>query len=116
MSITQSADKITFASTAGVALSNIQYISGANFTLLSSHDGVFLENLGANRTVTLPDATSVPGKIYYFKKIDAGNIMYIKSVLSQTLDGVNIDASPFAVSIQFESVTIMAVAGSWWII
>lgn len=116
MSITQSADKITFASTAGVALSNIQYISGANLTLLSTHDGAFLENLGANRTITLPDATSVPGKIYYFKKIDAGFIMYIKSVSGQTLDGVNIDASPLAVSIQHESVTIMAVAGSWWII
>lgn len=116
MNIVQSADKITFSSTAGVALSNIQYISGANHTLLSTQDGAFVENLGANRTITLPDATSVPGKIYYFKKIDAGFIMYIKSVSGQTLDGVDIDAAPLAVSIQFESVTVMAVAGSWWII
>ena len=116
MIITQTSDKITFSSSAGVSASNIQYLSGVNYSILSTDDGAFLENLGLNRTVTLPDATSVPGKIYYFKKIDAGNIMYIKSVLSQTLDGINIDASPFAISIQFESVTIMALVGSWWVI
>lgn len=116
MAIVQSADKITFSSTAGVAPSLVQYISGADYTLLSTNDGVFLENLGANRTITLPDAGSVPGKIYYFKKIDAGNTMYIKSVTGQTLDGINIDAAPHAISIQFESLTVMALAGQWWII
>lgn len=116
MSIVQSADKITFSSTAGVAPSVIQYVSGTNYTLLSSDDGAFVENLGSNRTITLPNASSVPGKIYYFKKLDAGNIMYVKSVSGQTLDGVNIDSSPHAISIQFESLTIIAVASSWFIL
>jgi hypothetical protein len=72
--------------------------------------------MGADRTLTIPDATLIQGKILYIKKIDAGNTMYIKSVLSQTLDGVDIDAAPLSITVQFESITIVAVAGNWYIL
>ena len=116
VTITENPDNITIASSAGVAASNSVVISGANYTITSANDIVFFENLGSNRTGTLPDATSVPGKIFYFKKLDAGNTLFIKSVLGQTLDGVDIDAAPYAISIQMESLTIVSVAGNWWIL
>ena len=116
MTIVQSADRITFSSSSGVAASNIQVIAGINYTMLSTDDGAVVTNVGADRTITLMSAGAVPGKILYFKKLDAGNTLYIKAVGGQTLDGVDIDAAPFAISLQFESLTIMAVAGQWIII
>lgn len=116
VTISESASYITISSTSGVANSNVAVISGSNATLSGTNDVVLVENLGANRTITLPDATAVPGKIYNIKKIDAGNTMYIKSIFSQTLDGVDIDAAPHAVTVQFESLTIVSAAGNWWIL
>jgi hypothetical protein len=116
VTLTESSDYITIASSAGIANSNVTVISGTNYSVTNANDVVLLQNLGADRTLTLPDATLNAGKIFYFKKIDAGNTMFIKSILSQTLDGVDIDASPYAVTVQYESLTIVAVAGAWYIL
>ena len=115
VTLTENTDSIVIASVAGVAASSTQVISGINYTILTTDDVVHMVNSGADRTLTLPSALSVPGKILYIKKIDAGNTLYIKSVSSQTLDGVDIDAAPHAVSVQFEALTLIAVAGQWWI-
>jgi hypothetical protein len=115
MTITESADKITFASSSGIAPAVVQSLSGVNYTILSSDDVIHMTNAGGDRTLTLPSAVATPGKIFYIKKIDAGNTLFIKSVLSQTLDGVDIDAAPYAIATQFESITLIAVAGNWFI-
>lgn len=116
ISITESANFVTISGSSVVANSNVAVVSGSNASLSSTNDVVLVENLGANRTITLPDATSVPGKIYSIKKIDAGNIAYVKSVLGQTLDGVDIDSAPYSVTAQFETLKIVSAAGNWWIL
>jgi hypothetical protein len=42
--------------------------------------------------------------------------MFIKSISSQTLDGVDIVAAPLDITIQYEVVTIVASGGDWFIL
>lgn len=114
ITITENADNIVISSSAGVAASSGNvYI--ANHTMLSTDDMALADTSSNDVTFTLPDATSVPGHIYYFKKITSANTMFIKSIMGQVLDYVDIDAAPLAITVQMEAVTISSVAGSWWI-
>lgn len=114
VTITENANDITISANAGVAAANVLTTS-ASVSITTANDIVNVINAGANRTITLPDATASEGKMFYIKKLDAGNTMFIKSVFGQTLDGVDIDAAPKAVVTQFEAYTIAAAAGNWWI-
>lgn len=116
ISITENASDIVIASSAGVGTSTVTSISGADYTILSTDDVVLVSCAGANRTMTLPDASAVPGKIYNIKLVDSGFTMFIESVSSQTLDGVDIDAVPHAISIQYENVTIVSDGSNWFIL
>lgn len=63
-----------------------------------------------NVTFTLPPASSVVGKIYYFKKIDASsNAMGIQAYGSEVIDGVNSISSVT----QYESFSIVSTGGQW---
>ena len=115
ITVTQNGDTVTISSSAGVGASTVVDVIGANHTLTSTQDIAHVTNSGVDVTVTLPDANSVEGKIYDAKKIDAGNTLYIKSVLGQTLDGVDIDVSPYPITVQMDSLTIYAHNGAWWI-
>ncbi len=84
--------------------------------LLSTEDVALVSNAGGDRTITLPDATAVPGKKYDIKLIDSGNTMFIKSVSGQTLDGVDIDAAPLAVTIQNENNTLISNGVNWFLL
>jgi len=115
INIVEGVNDISFSAVASVAASTVNTITGTNYTILSSDDIMLAANGGIDITLTLPSATS-SGKILNIKKIDAGNTLYIKSVSAQTLDGVNIEASPQAVTIQNESLTIVADGSNWWLI
>lgn len=115
ITITENPTDIIIESSAGVANSNFS-IKTSSYALLSTDDGVLADSSSGSIILTLPDATSVDGKIYDLKKISALNSMFIKSVSSQTLDGVDIDAVPLDITTNYESVTIVAVSGAWFII
>lgn len=116
ITITQDSDKITFNSTPSVANRTVVNVNGSNYTIGSNDDVALVTNAGSDLTITLPDATTVEGKVIDIKKIDSGNTMFIKSVSGQTLDGTNIDASPLAVTIQYENVTIISNGVNWFIL
>lgn len=114
VSISQDADSVTITANAGVSAANVLTTS-SSVAITDANDIVNVLNAGFNLTITLPDATASEGKIFYLKKLDAGNTFFLKSVFGQTLDGVDIDAAPKAIITQYESITIAAVAGNWWI-
>ena len=115
ITITENAEDISFSSSAGVAPSTVVSISGVNYGATSNDDVVLVSNSGSNVTITLPTATAA-GKVFNIKKIDSGNTLIIKSISNQTLDGVDIDTTPHAITIQNESITIVSGAGNWWVI
>jgi hypothetical protein len=115
VTVIQTTDTVIISSTAGVGASQIDTYS-ANYTLTSAEDVALVQNNGSDVTITLPDAAAVEGKVYNIKKIDAGNTLFIKSVMGQTLDGVDIDAAPLSVTIQFENITMISDGSNWWII
>lgn len=116
MTITENSSDIVFASTPSVAPATVTSVSGSNYVASVSDDVILLSNMGADRMITLPNAASATGHIFDIKKIDSGNTMFIKSVSGQTLDGVNIDATPHSISIQWESITIVSDGANWFII
>jgi len=70
-------------------------------------------------TVSLPDATKIPGRIYTFKKIgkaddsQLSNPVVINTSSGQTIDA---DGASFTIYNNFTSVTLQAQAGEWYII
>jgi len=113
VTVTENATDITLSSTPTAALLAVQTITSSNYTMTVANDVVLAANAGVDVTVTLPSAVGIAGKVFYIKKIDAGNTMYIASVLSQTVDGVNRTASPLAVTVLDEVVTIVSDGTSW---
>lgn len=116
ISISQDSDKITIAGSAGVGPSTIRTVAGVNDSLSSLDDVVLVANSGVDVTITLPDATTVQGKQYNIKKIDSGNTLFIKSVSGQTLDGVDIDATPQSVTVQYENTTLISNGANWFVL
>lgn len=91
-------------------------VLGANYTAISEDDFILVSNSGSNRTLTLPTAVGNDGKKLYIKKVDSGNTLFVASVLNQTLDGVDITAVPYSISSQYQSITMIANGGSWWLV
>lgn len=116
ITIIQDGEKVTVSGSAGVAPSTIRTVVGANDSLSSVDDILLVANSGVDATITLPDATTVQGKVYDVKKIDAGNTMFLKSVGGQLLDGVDIDATPHSITIQNETITVASNGANWFIL
>src|SRR5690606_18528273 len=100
----------------GTALSDVTTVVGTDTPITGSNDVVLVQNNGTDVTITLPSAALVTGKIFYIKKVDSGNTLYIASVSNQTLDGVNITASPYAITIQYTNIAIVSDGSNWWIL
>lgn len=115
ITISESADNITLTSTPSVANSSIRTVT-ANDTITTADDVILVANSGSDLTLTLPNATTAQGKVFNIKKIDAGNTLFIRSVSGQTLDGVNIDANPQPVTVQYENTTIISNGSNWFIL
>lgn len=113
VTITQNTNDITISSTPTAALLSIQSVVGTNYSATSANDAILVSNSGVNVTVTLPSAIGLSGKILYIKKMDVGNTMFIASVSGQTLDGVNITATPLAVTVVYETVVVMSTGSNW---
>lgn len=116
VSIVQGIDTITISSTPTAALLNVVSIDGYNYNILPSNDVVLVSNLGVDVTVTLPSASSLPGKRIDIKKIDSGSSVRIKGQSGDTLDGINIFTNSLNIDIQYECVTVVSNGISWYII
>jgi hypothetical protein len=85
----------------------------AGYTLTSSDSVVLGDATSAGFTVTLPNATTAGnGREYTVKKIDSSaNAVTIGTTASQTIDG----ASTVVISVQYDSITVVAFSGAWYI-
>jgi hypothetical protein len=115
VSLTQTSDKVIITSSAGVAPLNVLN-TNIDATLTNTNDVVISDTSGADVTLTLPAVGSAVGKIFYFKKAHAANNLFVQSVFGQLLDGVDITASPLALTFAYESVTITSDGTAWYIL
>jgi hypothetical protein len=115
VTITENANDIVISSSSGVANSSTA-TKTSSYSINSTDDVILADTSSGSIILTLPDASSVDGKIYNLKKIAALNSMFVKSISSQTLDGVDIDAAPLDITLQYEVVTIVASGGDWFIL
>jgi hypothetical protein len=116
MSISQTSDSLVISSAPTGALLNVVTINGTNYDPLSSNDVILVNNLGLNVDITLPSASLNSGKRFDIKKIDGGNIVRIKGVSGDTLDGIDIFSSSLDIAIQYESVSVVSDGSNWYII
>ena len=76
-------------------------------------------SISGGYTVTLPDATKIPGRVYTIKKIgktDDGqlsNPVVISTSSAQTIDG---DSGSFTIYNNFTAVTLQAQGGNWYLL
>jgi len=68
---------------------------------------------GGAVTITLPPAALVPGRIYVFKRVNAGaNNVVVDGYGAETIDG----AATYTLSSQWAGVTVMSNGTAWFII
>ncbi len=87
--------------------------TNTDYTLTANDDVVLFSTGGTTRTATLPAASTVTGKIYHIKKIDAGvGLVTIDGNGSETIDG---DVTP-DITAQYESFMIVSDGSNWHVI
>lgn len=116
VTITPSGSTVTISSTPTAALLDVEVVVGTNYSATSANDVILVDTAGADRTVTLPSAVGIEGKVFHIKKLSASDTLYIASVSSQTLDGVNIQATPHPITVQYETVSVVSDGNNWFII
>lgn len=116
VTITQNINDITITSTPTTANANVVIVNGINHLATVAQDVILVSNAGFNLNVTLPTAIGNSGKIFNIKKVDAGNTLSIKSILNQTLDGVDITTGSYAITTQWEVITVVSDGSNWLVI
>lgn len=85
----------------------------ADTTLDTAHYTVLVDASGANRTITLPAASSSAGRIYNVKKIDSSaNTVTIDGNASETIDG----ATTQVLTIQWQSAQLQCNGTAWFMV
>ena len=84
-----------------------------NTVLTAANGGVAVDASGGARTLTLPTAASIPGKMYFVKKTDASvNTVTVIAAGADTIDG----SATFVLTTPNEGVFIMSFgAGIWYL-
>lgn len=81
--------------------------------LTGANTGVAVDAAGGPRTITLPLASSIPGKMFFVKKIDSSaNMVTITRQGSDTIDG----ASSIILTFPGQAVFIQSYATTLWYI
>ena len=82
-----------------------------NTTLNDAHHVVTVDATGGARTITLPTASGILGKVYVIKKIDSSaNVVTVDGNAAETIDG----ATTITLPLQWSS-TIMQSDGTNWV-
>lgn len=93
--------------TYGTAITTVS----ANTTLDQTHSTVIVDASAAARTITLPAASGVTGRIYKIKSKDSTNVVTVDGNASETIDG-----SLTITLAKHEVITIQSDGTEWWII
>ena len=81
-----------------------------NTTLNDAHKVVSVDASGGARTITLPTAVGVKGKVYAIKKIDAtGNAITVDGNAAETIDG----SATISIPLQWSSIIIQSDGANW---
>lgn len=84
-----------------------------DYTLTATDDTVLFDTGATTRTATLPAASTVTGKVYHIKKIDAGaGLVTIDGDGGEMIDG---DLTP-DITAQYESFSIVSDGSNWHVI
>ncbi len=87
--------------------------SDSPYTALATDELILCNATGGAITVNLPAAASSSGKTFTIKKTDSGtNAVTIDGNASETIDG----GTTYAISTQYEAVTIVCDGSNWFII
>jgi hypothetical protein len=88
------------------------YRSVAGDFTLTLDDGILLVDATAGAvTVTLPDVRRAAGRSFFTKKADvSGTAVTVSS--SALIDG----ATTYALTVQFQSVTVLSDGTTWWVV
>jgi len=88
-------------------------LTSSNLTLTDEHYTVLVNASGGSRTITLPNASGIDGRVYVVKKIDSSeNTVVVQAQTGQTIDGTN----SFTLLTQYATVVVQAYNGNWYII
>lgn len=81
-----------------------------NYTLTGTDSSIFGDATSGAITLTLPDATLAPGRLYRLKKIDSSaNTVTVATTSSQTIDG----ATTYVLSNQYDSIVVLSDNANW---
>jgi hypothetical protein len=116
----------TFQVTGNVSLGQNLVTSGNTYNMATTNTFALyrtiifnVNSIGSGVTVTLPDASTIPGRLYTFKKIGSAtdgqlaDPVTINTTASQTIDT---DGTSFTLYNNFTSVTLQASGSNWVII
>jgi hypothetical protein len=84
-----------------------------NTSVNSGHDLILADATSNNLIVSLPTASGISGRVYYFKKIDnTVNTVTIDGNGAETIDGV----ANYILSLQYEFVQIVSDGSNWFVL
>lgn len=84
-----------------------------NYTMTSDDFLVLVNAASGNKTISLPSATSLSGKVYEIKKIDpSANLVIIDPSGTETID----NNSTQEIKIKYSAMMIISDGSNWWII
>jgi len=85
----------------------------ADYTATATDATILVDASGAARTITLPAASGISGRIYVIKKTDSsGNAVTVDANASETIDG----ATTYTLSAQYKFVVVQCDGANWHII
>lgn len=103
-----------YAALRGLRLSRIPVRAVTGATTLTDADGlVVVDASGGACAATLPDVAANVERVFYVKKTDASaNAVTVTRAGSATIDG----ATTYALTVQYQSVTVVSDGTNWHII
>lgn len=115
VSLAQSADEVTISSTPSAPTYNVQTVVASDYSATAANDYILVDCAGVDRTLTLPSAIGISGKLLIIKLISSGNNLEVETVLNQTMDGVNRTLTPLIINVQYESISLISDGANWWV-
>ena len=92
---------------------NITTQTNTNYTALSTDDVILVSTGGTTRTISFAAASTLTGKIYHIKKIDAGaGLVTLDPNSTETIDG---DLTP-DITAQYESFMMVSDGSNWHVL